>query len=43
MAKQGKLIVVPPQFIPISHKIASGFSGLKGEEWRGWEGNIAGG
>jgi hypothetical protein len=36
MAEKAKLIIVPPQFTPISHKIASGFSGLKGDEWRSW-------
>jgi hypothetical protein len=36
MTLKAKNISVPPQFTPIAHKIASGFSGMKGDEWRSW-------
>jgi hypothetical protein len=36
MAARAKNIAVPPQFTPIAHKIASGFVGMKGDEWRSW-------
>lgn len=36
MSVKAKSIIVPPQFTPIAHKIASGFSNMKGDEWRSW-------